>query len=241
MGRGKILIKRIDNTTSRQVTFSKRRSGLLKKARELSILCDAVVGLIVFSCTGRLYEFSNTSMKAIIDRYLKSKEEHHPLQDSNSQLKFWKREAETLRQQLLSLQKAQRQLMGEDLSGLSAKDLQLIENQLELSLNSVRKTKEQIFTEEIQDLNKKGQMVRNENAELYEKINLSRQENMELQKKLYEGNGLHYVTNVPNSSQLPYAFAISNVQEATYLELSQPTERQTAMQMEAPGLGLQLM
>lgn len=63
MGRGKILIKRIDNTTSRQVTFSKRRSGLLKKARELSILCDAVVGLIVFSCTGRLYEFSNTRQK----------------------------------------------------------------------------------------------------------------------------------------------------------------------------------
>lgn len=60
MGRGKIVIRRIDNSTSRQVTFSKRRNGLLKKAKELAILCDAEVGLIIFSSTGKLYEFSNT-------------------------------------------------------------------------------------------------------------------------------------------------------------------------------------
>ena len=60
MGRGKIEIKRIDNATSRQVTFSKRRSGLFKKAKELAILCDAEVGLVVFSSTGRLYDFAST-------------------------------------------------------------------------------------------------------------------------------------------------------------------------------------
>ncbi|RWV89487.1 hypothetical protein GW17_00048357 [Ensete ventricosum] len=60
MGRGKIVIRRIDNTTSRQVTFSKRRNGLLKKAKELAILCDAEVGLVIFSSTGRLYEFSSS-------------------------------------------------------------------------------------------------------------------------------------------------------------------------------------
>lgn len=60
MGRGKIAIRRIDNSTSRQVTFSKRRNGLLKKARELSILCDAEVGLIVFSSTGKLYDYAST-------------------------------------------------------------------------------------------------------------------------------------------------------------------------------------
>ena len=51
MGRGKTVIRRIDNSTSRQVTFCKRRNGLLKKAKELSILCDAEVGLIIFSST----------------------------------------------------------------------------------------------------------------------------------------------------------------------------------------------
>ncbi|RRT60471.1 hypothetical protein B296_00021090 [Ensete ventricosum] len=56
MGRGKIEIKRIENTTSRQVTFCKRRNGLLKKAYELSVLCDAEVALVVFSSRGRLFE-----------------------------------------------------------------------------------------------------------------------------------------------------------------------------------------
>lgn len=60
MGRGKIEIKRIDNLNSRQVTFSKRRNGLLKKARELSILCDAEVAVIIFSSTGKVYQWSNT-------------------------------------------------------------------------------------------------------------------------------------------------------------------------------------
>lgn len=59
MGRGKIEIKRIENTTNRQVTFCKRRNGLLKKAYELSVLCDAEVALIVFSTRGRLYEYAN--------------------------------------------------------------------------------------------------------------------------------------------------------------------------------------
>lgn len=61
MGRGKIVIRRIDNSTSRQVTFSKRRNGLLKKAKELSILCDADVGVMIFSSTGKLYDFASTS------------------------------------------------------------------------------------------------------------------------------------------------------------------------------------
>ncbi|KAL2893041.1 Agamous-like MADS-box protein AGL16 [Bienertia sinuspersici] len=60
MGRGKIVIRRIDNSTSRQVTFSKRRNGLLKKAKELAILCDAEVGVMIFSSTGKLYDFSNS-------------------------------------------------------------------------------------------------------------------------------------------------------------------------------------
>ena len=60
MGRGKIVIRRIDNSTSRQVTFSKRRGGLFKKAKELAILCDAEVGLVVFSSTSRLYEYTSS-------------------------------------------------------------------------------------------------------------------------------------------------------------------------------------
>ncbi|CAD5334636.1 unnamed protein product [Arabidopsis thaliana] len=69
MVRGKIEIKKIENVTSRQVTFSKRRSGLFKKAHELSVLCDAQVAAIVFSQSGRLHEYSSSQMEKIIERY----------------------------------------------------------------------------------------------------------------------------------------------------------------------------
>ncbi|XVE49484.1 hypothetical protein DITRI_Ditri01bG0085900 [Diplodiscus trichospermus] len=68
MTRQKIQIKKIDNTAARQVTFSKRRRGLFKKAHELSTLCDAEIALIVFSATGKLFEYSSTSTGQVIQR-----------------------------------------------------------------------------------------------------------------------------------------------------------------------------
>ena len=59
MGRGRVQLKRIENKTSQQVTFFKRRSGLLKKANEISVLCDAQVALIIFSTKGKLFEYSS--------------------------------------------------------------------------------------------------------------------------------------------------------------------------------------
>ena len=61
MGRGRVQLRRIENKISRQVTFSKRRTGLLKKAHEISVLCDAEVALIVFSNKGKLFEYSSDS------------------------------------------------------------------------------------------------------------------------------------------------------------------------------------
>jgi hypothetical protein len=58
--RERISIRKIENLAARQVTFSKRRRGLFKKAEELSILCDAEVGLAVFSATGKLFNFASS-------------------------------------------------------------------------------------------------------------------------------------------------------------------------------------
>ncbi|KAJ4838120.1 Agamous-like MADS-box protein ap1 [Turnera subulata] len=70
MGRGRVQLKRIENKINRQVTFSKRRTGLLKKAHEISVLCDAEVALIIFSTKGKLYEYSSDScMEKILERY----------------------------------------------------------------------------------------------------------------------------------------------------------------------------
>ncbi|KAL0544474.1 hypothetical protein IC582_019590 [Cucumis melo] len=71
MGRVKLQIKRIENTTNRQVTFSKRRNGLIKKAYELSILCDIDIALIMFSPSGRLSQFSGRRrIEDVLARYI---------------------------------------------------------------------------------------------------------------------------------------------------------------------------
>ncbi|CAI9278175.1 unnamed protein product [Lactuca saligna] len=75
MGRKKLEMKRIEDKSSRLVTFSKRRVGLIKKARHLSVLCDVDVAVIVFSARGKLYESctgSTSRMEHILSRYQKS-------------------------------------------------------------------------------------------------------------------------------------------------------------------------
>lgn len=69
MVREKIQIKKIDNATARQVTFSKRRRGLFKKAEELSVLCDADVAIIIFSSTGKLFEYSSSRSVSLLCRH----------------------------------------------------------------------------------------------------------------------------------------------------------------------------
>ncbi|KAL9241523.1 hypothetical protein vseg_015628 [Gypsophila vaccaria] len=71
MGRVKLQIKRIENKTNRQVTFSKRRNGLIKKAYELSVLCDIDIALIMFSPSDRLSHFSGRRrIEDVLTRYI---------------------------------------------------------------------------------------------------------------------------------------------------------------------------
>uniref|UniRef100_A0A5B6YHZ7 Putative agamous-like MADS-box protein AGL17 n=1 Tax=Davidia involucrata TaxID=16924 RepID=A0A5B6YHZ7_DAVIN len=71
MGRVKLKIKRLENTSNRQVTYSKRRHGILKKAKELSILCDIDIILLMFSPTGKptLCRGERSNIDAVIAKF----------------------------------------------------------------------------------------------------------------------------------------------------------------------------
>lgn len=77
--------------------------------------------------------------------------------------------------------------MGEEISNFTVRDLQLLQNQVEMSLHSIRNKKDQLLAEEILKLNEKGSLVQKENSELRKKFNIAHQRNIELHKKLNSG------------------------------------------------------
>ncbi|XP_024007571.1 MADS-box protein AGL42 isoform X2 [Eutrema salsugineum] len=182
MVRGKIEMKKIENATSRQVTFSKRRNGLLKKAYELSVLCDAQVSLIIFSQKGRLYEFSNSDMQTTIERYRKHTKDHETSNsDSEIYIQQLKQEASHMITKIELLEFHKRKLLGQGIASCSLEELQEIDSQLRRSLGKVRARKAQLFKEQLEKLQAK---LLEENVQLRQKtaINPCR-ESTEQQKK----------------------------------------------------------
>ncbi|KAL5214478.1 hypothetical protein ABZP36_003630, partial [Zizania latifolia] len=173
-------------------------------------------------------------IKSVIDRYGRAKEEQQFATNPNSaELKFWQREAASLRQQLHNLQENHRQLMGQDLSGLGVKELQTLENQLEMSTRCIRTKKDQLMIDEIHELSQKGSFIHQENMELHKKVNLIRQENADLYK-LYETGA---ASEVNRDSTTPYNFAvIENANDPVRLELN-PPHQQNDTEQTTPKLG----
>ncbi|KAK8529791.1 hypothetical protein V6N13_102690 [Hibiscus sabdariffa] len=162
-------------------------------------------------------------MNSVIGRYKRVKEEHHQLMNPASVVKFWQREAASLRQQLQHLQEYHRQLKGEELSGLSINDLQNLEKQLELSLKAVRMKKDQILTHEIKELNHKEQLSHQESLELQKKLDLMCQENTQL-KKMVDGTRQANEASTSRSSHTNYTLSNGHddLHEPVHLRLSQP-------------------
>ncbi|CAL9182156.1 unnamed protein product [Musa hybrid cultivar] len=170
MVREKIQIKKIDNTAARQVTFSKRRRGLFKKAAELSVLCDADVALIVFSSTGKLFEFCNSSMKKIIEKHSthsKNLEKHdQPFLDLNLDNSNYA----SLKKQVAEASLQLRQMRGEALEKLTVEELQQLEKTLEAGLGRVMDRKGAQFTQQINSLQQKAAKLAEENVRLRRRV-----------------------------------------------------------------------
>ncbi|GAV66831.1 SRF-TF domain-containing protein/K-box domain-containing protein, partial [Cephalotus follicularis] len=142
MAREKIKIKKIDNLTARQVTFSKRRRGIFKKAEELSVLCDADVALIIFSATGKLFEYSRSSMKDIIERYhLHSNNLNKLNQQRSLELQLENSCHIRLSKEVAEKSHQLRQMRGDDLGGLNVEELHQLEKMLVAGLNCVLEKK----------------------------------------------------------------------------------------------------
>ncbi|XP_006662002.1 MADS-box transcription factor 56 [Oryza brachyantha] len=168
MVRGRTELKRIENPTSRQVTFSKRRNGLLKKAFELSVLCDAEVALIVFSPRGRLYEFASApSLQKTIERY-KAYTKDHVINNKTIQQDIQQVKDDTLglAKKLEALDDARRKIMGENLEGCSVEELRGLEIKLEKSLHNIRLRKTQLLEQQIAKLKEKERTLLKDNENL---------------------------------------------------------------------------
>ncbi|CAF1696881.1 unnamed protein product [Brassica oleracea] len=179
MGRKKLEIKRIENKSSRQVTFSKRRSGLVEKARQLSVLCDASIALLVVSSSGKLYSFSaGDNLVRILDRYGKQHADDLNALDLQSKALSYGSHNE-----LLEL--VDSKLVESNVVGVSVDTLVQLEGVLENALSLTRARKTELMLKLVDSLKEKEKLLKEENQALAsqkEKKNLAGAEadNMEM-------------------------------------------------------------
>ncbi|XP_073055432.1 floral homeotic protein GLOBOSA-like isoform X2 [Primulina huaijiensis] len=164
MGRGKIEIKRIENSSNRQVTYSKRRNGIIKKAKEISVLCDSQVSVIIFSTSGKMHEFCSPSitLSDILEQYHKlsgkrlwdAKHEH-----LDNEINRIKKENDNMQIEL-------RHLKGDDITTLNYKELMVLEEALTNGISAL-KTKQM---ELVRMMRKHNEMIEEENQNLQFKL-----------------------------------------------------------------------
>ncbi|XP_076908600.1 agamous-like MADS-box protein AGL27 isoform X2 [Bidens hawaiensis] len=163
MGRRKLEMKRIEDKNSRLVTFSKRRTGLVKKARHLSILCDVDVAVIVFSARGKLYEFSSTnSVDGILSRYQKAEE-----RTTNGAGEDYSNRFRTCKELLHTADRLADENNAEE---LSVNDMTQLEQELDAALVQTRLRKTQLMMEYISTLKEKENKLSEEKEELEKQV-----------------------------------------------------------------------
>ncbi|CAK9152027.1 unnamed protein product [Ilex paraguariensis] len=204
MGRGKIEIKRIENTSNRQVTYSKRRTGIMKKVKEITVLCDAHVSLVIFASSGKMHEYCSpsTTLIKMLERYHKA-----------SGKKLWDAKHENLSNEIDRIKKENenmqielRHLKGEDITSLQYKELMAIEDALEIGLSNIRNKQMEFFTM----MKRNEQILEEENQEL---MNVLRQQELvAMEANVRESHGGYHQRVRDYQTQMPFAFRVQPIQ-----------------------------
>ncbi|XP_022730031.1 truncated transcription factor CAULIFLOWER A-like isoform X1 [Durio zibethinus] len=188
MRRGKVELKRIENPTNRQVSFSKRRNGLLKKAFELSILCDAEVALLIFSSSGKVYQFASHGMDKSIAKYKREV----GLPDSNNPqfrtMEFWRSEIEELKRSINTLDARLKHLSGEDILALGMRDLKQLERQLKIGVERIRSRKSRIVSDQATLLKRRHKQLKEENTQLQKRVKLDEAQESNISSRIVGEN-----------------------------------------------------
>ncbi|KAK6133767.1 hypothetical protein DH2020_032478 [Rehmannia glutinosa] len=133
MGRGKVELKRIEKKINREVSFSKRRNGLFKKAYELFYVMlrllssSSPIGansMNFAALLGKLYNMSHRSMAKTLERYHRSS--YNPLEAPHNEQNNYQ-EYVKLKASVEVLQQSHRHLLGEDLGQLGTNELNKLE------------------------------------------------------------------------------------------------------------------
>ncbi|TYI86783.1 hypothetical protein E1A91_D04G089800v1 [Gossypium mustelinum] len=174
MGRKKLKIQRLEDLKARQAKYSKRKTGILKKAKELNILCEVDVALLFCSPSGTptLYVGKNSNgLSSILKRlpnlsfeereerkaytiemlrkiYENSESEFDPLSlshDTNANtLKLYEDELQELKDKLVEMSKILRNPNIVE----DLNQIKMMEDNLIASLNGLRSRKNQIAMEQ---------------------------------------------------------------------------------------------
>ncbi|KAI3766841.1 hypothetical protein L2E82_16916 [Cichorium intybus] len=171
MVRQKTQIKKIENLAARQVTFSKRRKGLFKKALELSTLCEVDMALIVFSATGKLFDYSSSSMIQVLEKHrLLQPRNVGDLQQPSQEIQIASRECAMLSKELAETTSQLRQMKGHDLHGLELIELEKLEAMIESGLANVVTAKGERMKKEISTLKEKEAQMLEANTLLKQQL-----------------------------------------------------------------------
>ncbi|XP_047978578.1 MADS-box protein AGL42-like [Salvia hispanica] len=156
-----------------EASFSRRRACLFNKARQLAVLCDAQVAIIIISSHGKIYEFATSSMQEILTRYKTCLELGNPNPETT--------EEDALKEAGVSEQNADklkpRKFLGKDLAQMSSHELSELREKINKGMMFIKDTKLQLLRDELeksrmqkeQEL-EKSQMLQRQVEELKKKF-----------------------------------------------------------------------